>query len=145
MALCLPSQIPFPDLFQFSHPCTINTIFLFLFFLLLFFLHPSQPPFLPYQLLCLPVSFTSPYAYSTSVTSVSPTVLSTEATYLFLFPIFLQKTKIRISPQQPALHPESPWFLPHSFSIPFFAVSISDSDCLLFWSTCSLTPTCCLF
>lgn len=147
MALCLPSQIPFPDLFQFSHPCIINTIFLFLFFLLLFLLHPSQPPFLPYQLLCLPVSFTSPYAYSTSVTSVSPTVvLSTEATFLFLFPIFLQKTKIRISPHQPALHPESPLILAPFFFHPFLSCFYLGFRLFSLLEYLLLdTPTCCLF
>lgn len=145
MALCLPSQIPFPDLFQFSHPCTINTILLFLFFL--FLLHPSQPPLLPYQLLCLPVSFTGPYAYSTIATSVSPTVvLSTEATFLFLFPIFLQKTKIRISPHQPALHPESPLILAPFLFHPFLSCFYLGFRLFSLLEYLFLdTPTCCLF
>lgn len=62
------------------------------------------------------------------------------------FPIFLQKTKIHISPHQPALHPESTLILAPFFFHPF--LSCFYLGFLLFSLLEYLfldTPTCCLF
>lgn len=86
--------------------------------------------------------------YSTGVTSVSPKLLfSQQKPHSSSFSPYFSKRQKSVSHLTTLLCTLSrPSFSPHSFSIRFLAVSISDSYCFLFWSTCSLTlPARCLF
>lgn len=122
MALCLPSQTPFPDFSSFLIHAPSAP------FLSAFFVFSSSLP--------TPLSFPISYFVFLSLSQVpmhtrtlypcyfcfsSTVVLSTEATFLFLFPIFLQKTKICVSPHHPALHPESTLILAPFFLHPFLS------------------------
>lgn len=140
MALCLPSQTPFPDVSSFLiHAPSAPFLSVFL-----FFLHPSQPPFPSPSVTLSSCPFHKSLcilAHSTRVTSVSPQLLfSRQKPRFSSFSPYFSKRQKSVSHLTTLLCTLSqPSFSPHSFSIRFLAVSISDSYCFLFWSTCSLT------
>lgn len=112
----------------------------FSFFFSSFFLIPTNP-LLSYRLLCLLVSFTSLYAFSTSAPSVSPKLLFSQQKPQFssFFPYFSRRQK-SISSHYLVLYAELALILAPAFFLPFLSCFyLGFLSSFLFCSTCSLT------